>query len=193
MPELTEQLEEQAALYAAGALSARERAQFDLVLEFHHELRMLVRSFEELAAAAVLATQPNDLKPSPALKDRLLGLLDDRAQQRQDHGFVMAGPDGLVQWVNESFTAMCGYTLDELKGRRLGPILQGEHTDKATAARMREAVRTHRPCSEALVNYHKNGSPYWVSINITPLHDADGKLLWMVAREIELPERTIAA
>jgi PAS domain S-box-containing protein len=193
MPELTEPLEEQAALYAAGALTARERAQFELVLEFHHELRRLVRSLEDVTAAAVLAAQPVDRKPSAALKDKLFAMLDERIQQRQEHGFVMTGPDGRVQWINDAFTAMCGYSLDELKGRSLGPILQGQLTDRATAARMRDAVHAHRPCTEALVNYHKNGTPYWVSINITPIHDADGKLLWMVAREIELPERAIAA
>jgi hypothetical protein len=31
----------------------------------------------------------------------------------------MCGPDGLVQWINPDFSAMCGYTLEELRGKKL--------------------------------------------------------------------------
>jgi len=57
---------------------------------------------------------------------------------------------------------------------------------------LREAVRDRRACTEALVNYHKSGQPYWVSINVTPLFDDAGEPLCMVARELALPERVIA-
>ena len=39
---LTEFLQDQAALYASGSMNEREREQFELVLEFHDELRGLV-------------------------------------------------------------------------------------------------------------------------------------------------------
>ncbi len=57
--------------------------------------------------------------------------------------FVMTGPDRLVQWVNPAFVEMCGYSLEELKGKSLGPILQGEKTDPVIAARMRQAVHEY--------------------------------------------------
>ena len=185
---IPESLEEQAALYAAGSLTALEREQFELVLEFHAELRSLMESFLD-AAAAFAVGQPR--LPSPELKDRILAQIKTHPQQTHAQGFVMAGPDGLVQWINPTFSAMCGYTLQELRGQRLGPILQGPLTDKMVALRVREAVRRQEPCTEALINYHKNGRPYWVSLNITPIHDTAGKLLWYVARELELTERQI--
>jgi PAS domain S-box-containing protein len=190
---ITEKLEEQAALYAAGALTAEQRNQFELVLEFHSELRARVREFEEVAAAAQLATTPVEQRPSAALKQRILGMLDDRAQQRREAGFVLTDANGLVEWVNPAFSAMCGYSLEELKGRTLGPLLRGKLTDPAPIARMREAIRAQRPCSEALVNYHKDGRPYWVSINIQPIEEPDGSVLYFAAREVELPERGVPA
>ena len=39
---LSEFLQDQAALYAAGTMTAAEREQFELVLEFHEELREFV-------------------------------------------------------------------------------------------------------------------------------------------------------
>jgi PAS domain S-box-containing protein len=133
------------------------------------------------------------LAPCPTIKGRLLEEVDRRIQKKPEEGFVLATPEGLVEWVNDAFTGMCGFTLDELKGKKLGPILQGILTDKAAAERMRNAVRERQPCSEALINYHKDGRPYWVSINITPIYDNAGHFLCFVARELELPERQIPA
>jgi PAS domain S-box-containing protein len=193
MDVITQQLQEQAALYAAGALTASQRAQFELVLEFREDVRATVRDLQELAAATTLATQDNRLRPSIGLKARIMDLLDDRVQQTREPGFVMTTPDGLVNWVNPAFSAMCGYSVEELQGRKLGPLLQGPRTDPAAVARVRDAIRNQQPCTEALINYHKNGSAYWVSINITPIYDADGQVLWFAAREMELPERVVEA
>ena len=78
------------------------------------------------------------------------------------------------------------------RGKKLGPILQGEKTDREAAGRIRRAVREHRPCCETIVNYHKDGVPYWVQIAITPIFDDAGKPLWLVARERAIPERVAA-
>jgi PAS domain S-box-containing protein len=190
---LNEYLQDQAALYAAGTMSALEREQFELVLEFHHELRELVSGLTEIGAAVVLSTQtPVGAVPSPGLKTRLSRLIADRPQHSTSEAMVISGPDGLVQWINPAFSAMCGYTLEELRGKKLGPILQGARTDRETAERMRRAVHEYRPCSETILNYHKNGTPYWVEIAITPILNDIGQPLWLVARERELTDRIAA-
>lgn len=190
---LNELLQERAALYAAGTMTAPEREQFELVLEFHEELRALVGGLADAAAAITLGTLPADgAAPSSELKARILAAVADRPQQTVPAGLVVTGPDGFVQWVSPAFTAMCGYSLDELSGKKLGPILQGEKTDHATAVRMREAVQAHRSCRETILNYHKDGTPYWVEISITPILDDAGQPLWLIAREHELPDRAAA-
>ena len=190
---LNEFLQDQAALYAAGTMTASEREQFELILEFHHELRAFVAGLLEVGAAVTLATQAvAGAAPSHALRARLSGLISGRPQLVTPEGMVMCGPDRLVQWVNPAFSEMCGYSLEELRGKNLGPILQGEKTDRDTAARMRRAVHEYRPCSETILNYHKNGTPYWVEVSITPILDDAGQPLWLVARELELKDRVAA-
>ena len=130
--------------------------------------------------------------PSQGLRARVSGLIAGRPQLFTPESMVMCGPDRLVQWINPAFSEMCGYSLEELRGKNLGPILQGEQTDRETAARMRRAVHEHRPCSETILNYHKNGTPYWVEVAITPILDDAGQLLWLVARERELTDRVAA-
>ncbi|MEP6668947.1 MAG: PAS domain-containing protein [Chthoniobacter sp.] len=190
---LTEFFQSQGTLYTAGVMTQAEREQFELLLEFHQELREFVAGLSEVSAAVTLAIAPRvGVVPSLGLKARLAVLIANRPQQTSPEGLVVSGPDRLVQWVNPSFSAMCGYSLDELRGKNLGPILQGEKTDRATAARMRSAVHEYRPCRETILNYHKNGTPYWVEVAISPVVDDAGELLWLVASERELTDRVAA-
>jgi len=190
---LSEYLQTQGTLYTSGVMSAEEREQFELILEFHPELRDFVSESLDVSAALTLATVPRASRlPAPGLKSRLAGLIAGRPQQTSPEGVVMCDPNRVVQWVNPAFSEMCGYSLEELRGRNLGPILQGEKTDRATAERMRRAVFECRPCRESILNYHKNGTPYWVEIAISPIFDDADNLLWFVARERELTDRAAA-
>ena len=174
-------------------MSSDEREQFELVLEFHHELRAYVAEMSGIATEVAVATAPLPAAPlSPEVKARILTAIAGRAQHVTPEGLVMSGPDGLVQWVNPAFSAMCGYTIEELSGKKLGPVLQGEKTDRATVERMRAAVHEYRPCQETILNYHKNGTPYWVQIAIFPIFDDAGQPVWLVAREKELTDYVAA-
>lgn len=189
---LDPELETEAALYASGAMTPPERERFELILEFHAELRALVRQLEDCAAAVVLTGARGEENPRGDLRDRVLASIAERPQGGQS-GLVVTNPQGFVQWVNDAFTEMCGYSLDELRGRKLGPMLQGELTDRAAAGRMRAAVHAQSSCHEELINYHKDGTPYWVRISISPIMDESGAARWLVAREEELHDRPIAA
>ena len=190
---LTDFLQDQAARYASGGMTAQEREPLELVLEFHDELCALVTGLVEVGASVTLASLPSQVAAAPpGLKARIARLLPDHPQHSTPEGMVMSGPDGLVQWVNPAFSAMCGYSIGELRGKNLGPILQGAKTDRETAERMRRAVHQYRACSETILNYHKNGTPYWVEVAIMPILDDAGQPLWMVARERELADRVAA-
>ena len=190
---LNDFLQDQAALYASGGMTAQERESFEILIEFHGELRKLVDGLLEAGASLALSNiRRGDATVSSGLKTRISGQIADRAQHHSPEGMVVSGADGLVQWVNPAFSAMCGYTLEELRGKNLGPILQGAGTDRAAADRMRQAVHAYRPCRETILNYHKNGTPYWVEVAITPILDEAGEPLWLVARERELTDRVAA-
>jgi PAS domain S-box-containing protein len=88
--------------------------------------------------------------------------------------------------VNAAFTAMCGYTQEELQGRKPGHLLQGPETDPAAVQRIRAALAARQACRETLVNYHKDGTRYRVQVAITPILDDGGDPLWFVAKERKL-------
>jgi len=184
---LTELLQDRAALYVSGAMTPAERENFELILEFHAPLRGQVAALQEVGAAVLLSRAKTSAPANALLKQRLLGALDSHPRQLQPDGIVVTGPDCCIEWVNPAFTAMCGYSLEESKGRKPGHFLQGPATDPAAVQRIREALHERRACHEVLVNYHKNGGTYRVDIAISPILDDAGAPLWFVARERELP------
>ena len=186
-PMLSELLQDRAALYVSGAMTGPERENFELILEFHEELRLHLAGLEAVATAVEMAHLPAAAAPPAALKSRILAALDAHPRPTEPDGFVVTDPGGHVEWVNPAFTAMCGFALDELKGRKPGHALQGPDTDPGAVQRIRAAVQARRPCRETLVNYHKDGSPYRVSVAITPILDDDAQPLWFVAQERKLP------
>jgi PAS domain-containing protein len=74
-------------------------------------------------------------------------------------------------------------------GRQAESLLQGPQTDQAAQARMRMAVAGGRSCTEEIVNYHKDGHPYWVRLMINPLCGPDGVVRGFLAVEQQVPNK----
>lgn len=185
---LPETLQDRASLYITGALAPEERESFEVIVEFNPELRAYLAQCQEVGAAVALALAPRAEPPPRDLKARILQALDREPARAEPEALVVTDPQGRVEWVNPAFTAMCGYSLDELRGRKPGHVLQGPGTDPAVVARMREAQRARRACRETVVNYHKDGTRYRAEVRIAPFLGDEGEPLWFVARERRLPE-----
>ncbi len=180
---LTEMLQDRAALYVSGAMTASERENFELVLEFHAEAQAQVAALQRVGASVALATVPPAAQPPAQLRSRVLAALADRPQPRERDAVVVTGGDGRIEWVNSAFLNLCGYAMAEVQGRRPGKFLQGPATDPVAVQRIRTSLARLESCRETLVNYHKDGTPYAVEIAIAPVLDDDGRPLWFVARE----------
>ncbi|MGA7955378.1 MAG: methyl-accepting chemotaxis protein [Gloeobacterales cyanobacterium] len=102
---------------------------------------------------------------------------------------ILTNNEGLIEWVNEGFTRATGYTLEEVMAKKPGSLLQGPDTDPATVQRIREKLLSKQPFTEEILNYTKQGEPYWISLNITPSLDQDGNVLQFIAIESDITER----
>ncbi|WP_426400970.1 sensor domain-containing diguanylate cyclase (plasmid) [Ralstonia sp. R-29] len=78
-----------------------------------------------------------------------------------------------VQFANPAFTAMTGYSLDELRGHSLR-ILQGPDTDPALIDELRVCLKEARLFEGIATNYRKDGSSYTVRWSISPVRDDSG-------------------
>lgn len=108
---------------------------------------------------------------------------------KTDNVAIVTNAQGEIEWVNDSFHKLTGYTLSEVIGKKPGEILQGSKTSQETVNSIREALAKHEPFSGEILNYSKDRRPYWLSLNINPVFDEDGKLLQFVALESEITTR----
>lgn len=97
-------------------------------------------------------------------------------------------PGPVILYVNEAVERISGYRADELIGKN-PRILQGEGTDKQELRRLREALQAGRSFHGELINYHKNGTAYWIDIIIVPVRNAEGRITHFTAIERDITVR----
>eukprot|EP01026_Neomeris_dumetosa_P050378 TRINITY_DN4414_c0_g1_i3.p1 TRINITY_DN4414_c0_g1~~TRINITY_DN4414_c0_g1_i3.p1 ORF type:complete len:756 (+),score=106.22 TRINITY_DN4414_c0_g1_i3:115-2268(+) len=108
------------------------------------------------------------------------------------HTFVVADatlPDMPLVYASESFLQMTGYTKEEVLGRNCR-FLQGEGTDAKEVAKIREGIRENKTVSVRLLNYRKDGSPFWNLLTITPIKDQEGRVVKSVGVQVDVTSRT---
>jgi PAS domain S-box-containing protein len=102
---------------------------------------------------------------------------------------IITDAAGLTVWVNDGFTRMTGYGLDDIVGRNPGELLQGPDTDRGVVARIGAALRSCQSVAAELVNYAKDGRRFWVGMKIEPLFGAEGQLDGFMAIEADITHR----
>ena len=112
--------------------------------------------------------------------------------EKTSNGVIITDAQGLIEWVNAGFTRITGYALDEVRGRKPDSFLHGEKTDAATAARMSEAIEAGEGFRETVLNYTKEGKPFWLQIDCQPLRDGTGALTGFMAIEQDVTRRIVA-
>lgn len=112
-----------------------------------------------------------------------------RVASETTNGVLITDTHGRVQWVNAGFTRMTGYTLDEMLGRKPGDVLQGPETDPSTIQRMHDAFARQEGFEADVLNFTKDGAPYWLRISCSPLKDDQGQLQGYMAIESDITEQ----
>ena len=87
---------------------------------------------------------------------------------------------------------MTGYTAEEVLGHNCR-FLQGEGTDPKEVAVIREAVRRGEGCSVRLLNYRRDGTPFWNLLTMTPIKTEDGRVSKYVGVQVDVTSRTEGA
>ena len=104
---------------------------------------------------------------------------------------VITDAEGKIEWVNEGFTRVTEYVLEEVINKKPGILLQGNETDPEVKAFIRERIRCKMPFEAELINYSKSGRKYWVSINAQPIFNDAGEVIKFFAIESDITERKL--
>ena len=108
---------------------------------------------------------------------------------RTENIVIITDPRGRIEWVNDAFTRITEYTLDEIRGATPGSFLQGPDTDEATVAYMRERLSRGEGFKVEIINYSKAGRKYWLHVEVQPFYKDTGELAGFTAVEGDITER----
>ncbi|PZA07733.1 MULTISPECIES: PAS domain-containing protein [unclassified Meiothermus] len=106
-------------------------------------------------------------------------------------GVVIAdarAPDCPVIYCNPAFVELTGYPQEEVLGRNCR-FLQGPATDREAVARVRQAIADGRSTRALLLNYRKDGRPFWNELHLSPVCDGDGNPTHFVGIQLDVTER----
>lgn len=103
---------------------------------------------------------------------------------------VITNAQRQIEYVNPAYTAVTGWTLDEVRGRKPGSFLQGPETDRRVLQGLSAALQRGEPVQGVeLLNYTRSGQPYWVSLSIQPVRNEDNEVTHFVAIQADISER----
>jgi PAS domain S-box-containing protein len=116
-------------------------------------------------------------------REHLLALVASRANTV----VIISGADDKIEWVNEGFTEITGYTSKDAIGKQVA-FLRGPGTDHETAERIQDKKNKLIPFHETILNYKKDGTPVWMRMHVTPLIDENGKLERFISIQEDISE-----
>jgi PAS domain S-box-containing protein len=148
------------------------------------------RSHEAAVAGVVINSR--DVTHRRATDERLR-LLESVAVNARDAILITEAepvelPGPRIKYVNEAFTKMTGYTPDEIIGKT-PRILQGPKTQRSALDKIRAALKAWQPVVVEMVNYHKDGTEFWVELSIVPVADATGWYTHWVSVQRDITRR----
>ena len=111
------------------------------------------------------------------------------------NGVTLADPDQEdlpLVYANKAFETITGYTQEDTIGKNCR-FLQGSEHDQEGVNQLREAIKNKKPVEVTLRNYRKNGELFYNHLNMTPLFDSHGKILYFLGVQYEITEQVRAA
>nr|AML78299.1 putative LOV domain-containing protein [Asplenium nidus] len=143
----------------------------------------------------------NELKRASALHSRYLSENADTAfcssltlaLQRIQQSFVIANsrlPGIPIVYASDKFVHLTGYLKDEVMGRNCR-FLQGQNTDELVVQQIRDCVKEEKACTVQILNYRKNGQPFWNLLHVAPVRDHTAKTAYFVGVQWELSSEAL--
>ncbi|MGZ4054506.1 MAG: response regulator [Bacteroidia bacterium] len=103
---------------------------------------------------------------------------------------IIADSKGKIEWVNEGFTKLTGYTINEVLNTHGEVLRKGNEMDFSDQNNFYESViKQKKPITYESKNFSKSGDEYWVITTITPILGNDGEVEKIIAIDSDISIR----
>lgn len=107
------------------------------------------------------------------------------------NGVIITDADGTIEWVNEAFAQLSGYTLEEVAGVRPGKILADSNLDPSEVSYIRQQLAEGKPVRRELQGNKRSGERFWSDVSITPVKNEFGEVTNHVYIHADITDRKL--
>ncbi|MEQ9440834.1 MAG: PAS domain S-box protein, partial [Cyclobacteriaceae bacterium] len=93
-----------------------------------------------------------------------------------DNSVMITNKYGRIEYVNDGFANLTGYSAQEVIDRNPDSMLHGPKTDAHTVKRIHQQLKEGVPFNEEVLNYKKNKESFWVSLVVNPIRNESGEV-----------------
>ncbi len=105
--------------------------------------------------------------------------------QKTDNSIVIANANGEIEWVNEGFNRMYGYSLPEFIEEK-GLTLISASSYPQIEETINEIIRTKKSISYNTRGNNKSNNSIWMRTTVTPIIDEEGEIYKLVAIDSDI-------
>lgn len=103
------------------------------------------------------------------------------AVEHSPSAIVITDADGNIEYVNPKFTALTGYTFDEVRGKIVASTYEVNQARSKFGAGDWQTILDGGEWRGEMLNRRKNGETYWEAVSISPIVDSNGVITHFVA------------
>lgn len=111
---------------------------------------------------------------------------------RTKSGVIITDNMGQIEWVNDAFKTISGYSLDEVIGKKPKDLLQGPKTDELARRQLKDALWKKENIEVTIINYDHEGREYYNQLEIIAVFDEAGNHTNFIALQKDITEEILA-
>ncbi|MBL9208468.1 MAG: PAS domain S-box protein [Opitutaceae bacterium] len=117
--------------------------------------------------------------------------LQEAALRISANSIVITDRNGVIEWANDGFSKVTGYTVAEAVGRKVGALIGSGKHDKAFFRAFWERVLAGQVWHGEIINRRKDGTLFEEESTVTPILDEQGLVTHFIAVKQEITERKL--
>jgi len=112
-----------------------------------------------------------------------------RAVKHSPASIVITDMKGNIEYVNLKFTALTGFTFDEVLGKIPPNMFGSSEMPPEVSTGHWQTIRAGEEWRGEMLNCRKNGETYWEAVSISPITDPNGTITHFVAVSEDITSR----
>lgn len=103
---------------------------------------------------------------------------------------IIADKEGKIEWVNEGFTKLTGYELDDVRNTHGELLRQGDPTGLSLKENFHGRIlKEKKPVTYESQNFTRDGKAFWVITTLTPILGSNGEVERILAIDSDITSR----